>query len=422
MVITLFVTFFILLLLGVPIAISLALGSIVSLLFSDGNHSLLIVSQKVLEGMNSFPIMAIPLFLLAGNIMAEAKISDKLVDLAALLVGRFRGGLAHVSTGSSAFFGAISGSAPATTAAIGSIMIPNMEKRGYDKAYSAAVVASSGVLGLIIPPSITMVLYGVTAGVSIGALFLAGIVPGLILAFTLMVMNYFIARKHNIQREQRAAKERRLHIIMNSLWALFLPVIILGGIYSGIFTPTESAAVASLYGLMVGVFIYRSLSLKSLFSILKSTAESTGMIMFLIATAHIFGYIITSEQVPQKIAESMMSITDNKIIIMFLILAILLVVGTFLDNVAAIVLIVPTLIGVLQYAEIDLLYFGVFMVIALAVGQITPPVGLNLFVASDIANIRFETIVRHTIPYIMMYIIMLVIFIFLPGLLTLFSH
>lgn len=420
MVIYMFILFFILLFIGTPLAIALGLSGIGAILISGADISLLIIPQNIIGGLNSFTLLAIPLFLLAGNIMEKAKISDKLIDLAALIVGRLPGGLSHVTVGSSAFFGAISGSAPATTAAIGSIMIPSMEKRGYDRAFSASVTASAGVLGLIIPPSITMVLYGVTAGVSIGDLFIAGIVPGILLALGLMVLNYFLLKKDNANLVEEVPQQSKLKIILNSIWALLLPVIILGGIYTGIFTPTESAAVACIYGIIIGFFVYKSLTFKSLMKSFIETAKSTAMIMMLIATAHIFGYIIASERIPQKIAETMLSFTDNTIIIMFLLLLLLLVVGAFLENVAAIVLVVPTIIGILEYAQIDLLYFGIFLVIALAVGQITPPVGLNLFVASNIANVKFESIVRKTVPYIVFYVIALIIFIFFPGILTMF--
>lgn len=420
MVSILFISFFILLLLGVPVAFSLGLGAAISMLLS-GEVSLMIVAQKAYSGLNNFNFMAIPLFLIAGNIMAEAKISDRLVALADLMVGRKRGGLAHVCTGSSAFFGAISGSAPATTAAIGSILIPSMEKHGYKKSYSAAVVAASGCLGLIIPPSLTMVVYGVTAGVSIGKLFVNGFVPGLIVCTALMLLNYGIAKKHQIPvRAYQYSRKESLAIIRDSLLALLMPAIILGGIYSGTFTATESAAVACFYGMIVGLFVYKTIHFKQLIAIFKKSIENIAMIFMLMATAGIFGYIITREQVPQKLAAALLGLTDNHFIIMLIILLGLLVLGTFMDNVGALVLVTPTLAEVARAAGIDLVYFGVFMIIALSVGQITPPVGLNLFVAANISRSKFEDVVREIFPYIAVYLVVLVVFIFFPKLLMLF--
>lgn len=421
MVAILFILFFVFLIIGLPIAFALALSSMISLFVGSGDiSSLLVVVQKIFGGIDSFPIMAIPLFILAGNLMTEAKISDKLLDFASLLVGRTRAGLTQTTTAASAFFGAISGSSPATTAAIGSIMIPNMEKKGYEKTLSASVVAASGLLGLIIPPSITMIMYGVTAGVSIGDLFLAGIVPGVILTLLVMVLNHFIMKKHGISPDNLISKEGKIKVIKNSVLALLMPIIILGGIYGGIFTPTESAAVACFYGLIVGFFIYRTLSFKSLFLILKKTAESTALIMLILATAKIFGYIIALEQVPQQLAEMVLDFTDNRYIIMLILLVGLLILGTFLDNVPAIVLAVPAISGIIQQAGIDPTYFGVFMVIALAVGQITPPVGNNLFVAANIAGVKFESLVKRVVPYICLYIAFLIVSIFVPGILTFF--
>jgi len=420
MVLTLFLVFFVLLIIGVPVAFALGIGSCVSLLV-EGSVPLMVVAQKMYSGLNNFSFMAIPLFLIAGNIMAEAKISDKLIALADLCVGRFIGGLADICTAASAFFGAISGSAPATTAAIGSLMIPSMEKHKYNKEYSSAVVAASGVLGLIIPPSLTMVVYGVTAGVSIGRLFANGFVPGIILCFILFYLNYYIAKKEGIPRNlTKYSKEDKKVIIKDSLIALMMPVIILGGIYSGVFTATESASIACLYGVVVGVFVYHTINLKVLFKIFRNSVENVAMIFTLMATASIFGFILAKEQVPQKLAMSLLALTDNTYIIMLILLVSLLVLGTFLDNVGALVLITPTIVQIANSAGIDLIYLGVFMIIALAVGQITPPVGLNLFVVVNISNSKFEKVVQRIIPYIGAYILALVLFVIFPKLLCIF--
>lgn len=420
MVSILFCAFFVLIFIGVPIAIALGLASVLALTLAS-HMPLLLLPQKIFNGVNSFPFMAIPLFLLAGNIMAEAKISERLVALAQVFVGRFPGGLAHVSTGACAFFGAISGSAPATTAAIGSIMIPSMTKRGYSPAFSAAVVAASGVLGLVIPPSLTMVVFGVLSGASIGSLFLCGIVPGILLSFVLICTNYVIARRRGLHAEAAVPSSQIGKIIRESMLALFMPFIILGGIYSGVFTATESAAVACLYGFIIGVFVYRSLDFRSLCKIFVNTAESAALIMFLMGTANLFGFIITAEQLPQQLAHFIVTVTDSKLLVMFMVLGILLLLGTFLDNVAALVLFVPTMMGVVQTMNIDPVFFGVFTIIALAVGQFTPPVGLNLFIASNIAGEKFERVVGATLPYLLVYFTMLVLFIVFPGLLTAFK-
>ena len=420
MVAILFIAFFVMLIIGVPIVAALGVASVIAVV-TGSSWPLLLLPQKLFNGINSFPFMAIPLFLLAGNIMAEAKISDKLVALANLMVGRYPGGLAQVSTGASAFFGAISGSAPATTAAIGSILIPSMKERGYRGDFSAAVVAASGALGLIIPPSLTMVVYGVLSGASLGALFLCGIVPGILISFALCSINYWNARKMGLKAEAPVARELRMQIVKDSTLALFMPVIIMGGIYAGVFTATESAAVACLYGLVIGFFVYRTLTLKSLFNILKSTAENAALIMFLMGTANFFGFIITAERLPQTLAEMIIAYTDNKVLVMFIVLAMLLVLGTFLDNVTALILFVPTMMGVVNALQIDIVFFGMFTVIALAVGQFTPPVGLNLFIASNISQVKFESVSVQIIPYLIAYVVMLVIFILCPWLLTVFA-
>ena len=420
MVAVLFVSFFIMLFISVPIAVALGIGSVLALVLCS-HMPLLLLPQKMFNGINTFTYMAIPLFMLAGAVMAEAKISDRLVNLAALFFGKYPGGLAHVSTGASAFFGAISGSAPATTAAIGSIMIPSMKKRGYDGAFSAAVVASSGALGLIIPPSLTMVVYGVSSGASIGAMFLCGIVPGILIAIVLVMVNYWIARRDGLAAEPPVPRDQVGFIVRDSILALMMPFLILGGIYAGVFTPTESAAVACLYGLIIGICVYRTINFKALLRIFVSTAESSALVMFLMGTANLFGFIITYEQLPQTIASMILQWTDNVTMVMFIVLVILLIMGTFLDNVAALVIFVPTMMGVVHTLNIDDIYFGVFTIIALAVGQFTPPVGLNLFIAANIAEVSFESVVKKIIPYLLAYVALLIVFIFVPGILTIFN-
>lgn len=410
----LFISFFVLLVLGMPIAFALGLASMAALYFGS-SIPLIIMPQKLFNGLNSFPFLAIPLFLLAGNIMAAAQISERLVKLSGLLLGRFPGGLAQMSTGASAFFGAISGSAPATTSAIGSILIPSMIKRGYPPPVAGAVVASSGALGLIIPPSLTMVVYGTIAGVSIGNLFIAGIIPGLAIALALGLVNYFVARKNKLESEQRLAGPEVIKIIGESVLALLMPLIILGGIYGGVFTPTESAAVACLYGLIIGLFVYRSISLKELGPIFTRTAVSSAVVMYLMGTANAFSFIITAEQIPQTIAAQILDVTSQPMLIMTLVLALLLVAGTFLDNVAALVLLVPTLGTLVAASGIDPVYFGVFTVIALAVGNFTPPVGLNLFIAAGLSGSSIEAISRSALPYIAAYIAILVLIILFPA-------
>ena len=266
-----------------------------------------------------------------------------------------------------------------------------------------------------------MVVYGVSSGASIGAMFLCGIVPGILIAMALVFTNYVIAKRSGLQAEPPVPKEKVGEIVRGSILALMMPFIILGGIYAGISTPTESAAVACLYGLLIDFFVYKNLTWKSLIKIFRDTAESSALIMFLMGTANLFGFIITYEQLPQSIAAGIMNFTSDVTVVMFIVLFVLLVMGTFLDNVAALVIFVPTMMGVVNALHIDNVYFGVFTIIALAVGQFTPPVGLNLFIAANIANVSFESVVKEVLPYIGTYVLLLIVFIFVPDLLTIFA-
>lgn len=404
---------------GLPIAIALGAASTLAIFF--GSHiPLLVVAQKMFQGLNNFSFLAIPLFLLAGALMDEAKLSERLVSMASRLVGKRPGGLANVATTSSAFFGAISGSAPATTAAVGTVLIPSMKRLGYTAAGSSAVVAASGALGLIIPPSITLVIYGVISGVSIGGLFINGIIPGILLTLAIGVLNWWRGRNSvdnvSLDEYSKSTSER-----IKNLAALLMPVIIIVGIYSGVFTPTESAAVACIYGLFIGAFLYRSLGISEIKRALLGTAATTAVIMFLMVCANIFAFVITTERVPQLFSTWVMSITTEPTIVMLMMLVLLIVVGTFLDNVSALVLLVPTLMATISAVGIDPMYFGVFTIIALAVGQFTPPVGLNLYIAANIANVSVERVSYAVLPFVAVYIVALLLFIAFPGLLTIFS-
>ncbi|QEY60187.1 TRAP transporter large permease [Pseudomonas sp. C27(2019)] len=407
------------LIIGLPIAIALGAASTLAIFFGS-NIPLLVVAQKMFQGLNNFAYLAIPLFLLAGALMYEAKLSERLVAMASRLVGRRPGGLANVATTSSAFFGAISGSSPATTAAVGSVLIPSMKKLGYSAAGSGAVVAASGALGLIIPPSITMVVYGVISGVSIGGLFINGIIPGILLTLAICLLNWWRGRKSvddvSLEDSSVLPGER-----LKNMAALLMPIIIIVGIYSGAFTPTESAAVACVYGLLIGVFLYKSLGMVEIKRAFLSTAATTAVIMFLMVCANVFAFVITTERVPQLFSAWVMSITTDPTMIMLMMLALLIVVGTFLDNVSALVLLVPTLMATTSAVGIDPMYFGVFTIIALAVGQFTPPVGLNLYIAADIADETVEKVSFAVLPFVAVYIVALLIFVAFPSILTIFS-
>ncbi|HKL11479.1 MAG TPA: TRAP transporter large permease [Clostridia bacterium] len=412
--VTLFIAFIVLIVLSVPISIALGLSSMIAVLLHT-DLSLMVLVQKIFGGVNSFTLMAIPFFILAGNMMAAGGVSTRLVNFAGTLIGRLTGGLALVSTVACTFFGAISGSAPATTAAIGAVMVEPMEKKGYSKEFAAATVAASGTIGLLIPPSITMVLYGVIAGASIGKLFLAGIIPGLLMCITLMGVEYFISRKRGYGGDAPASFKEIFSSFKSSILALLMPLIILGGIYGGIFTPTEAAVVAVVYGVIIGLFAYKELDFKKILEILQNSGKSTAVILYLVATAHIFSYILASEQIPQQLAQLMLSVSSNPLMIQFMIMVALLFAGTFLDNAVAIVLLTPIFYPITVQVGIDPIFFGVLMVFALAIGQVTPPVGLCLFVACNISKVSIEKLSKAVIPFLVALIVLLVVLNLIPD-------
>ena len=396
----LFIAFFILLLLNVPIAVCLGAAAVIAM-GVDGGTSLVAIPQAMFTSVNSFSLMAIPFFILAGNVMATGGISKRLVNFANLLVGGIKGGLSMAAILASMIFAAISGSCPATTAAIGSIMLPEMEKNGYKTDFSAATVAAAGTVGQVIPPSVPMVTFCVLGGCSVGTLFMAGILPGILMGVVMMVISYIYAVKHKIipAREKKSLKEI-LHVLIDSIWAILMPVIILGGIYSGVFTPTESAAVAVIYGLLVGTFIYRDLKLKDIVKILNDSAAGTAVIMLIMATAGGFSWILTSERIPQLIATTLLGLTSNKYVLLFLFNIVLLIAGCFLNPSAAVILLTPIMLPVLTAVGVSPYLVGIVMIVNLAVGQITPPVGSCLYVACNIAHIKLEPLVKAILPYL----------------------
>lgn len=414
---TLFISFLLLALINVPIAISLMAATAIPLLaFTD--LPVTVVVQRYFYSMNSFSLMSIPFFVLAGGFLSEGGVSRRLVALAKSIVGWMPGGLAVVCFLASAFFGAISGSATATVVAIGAIMVPALLDAGYDLKFSLATVASAGYLGIIIPPSIPMVTYGLATGVSVGDLFMCGFIPGLILVVFMSVYAVYYGKRH-VPERQKFNFGVFLRALRDSIWALGMPIIILGGIYSGIFTPTESAAVACVYGIIVGLFVYRELTWKMIYNIFRKSVVSSATIMFIVAAAGAFGWLMTWANLPTLIGNWIVSISPNKFVFLLLVNILLLFVGVFMDTNAAILILAPIFLPVLSIYGINELAFGIVMIINLAIGLLTPPLGLNLYVAAGLKNVKPDVVInKHLIMYIILSIAALMLFTYVPDIVT----
>lgn len=399
----LFGTFCVLLLIGTPIAASLGLAAVAAIVMGEMRMDLVVIAQSMFAGMTSYQLMAIPLFILCGNLMGDGGLSKKLVDFINLFFRRFKGGLAYVTIAASAFFAAISGSSPATTAAIGGIMAPEMQKSGYEEDFSLATAAAAGTLGQIIPPSVGMVSYAVLAEVSVGTLFLTGFGPGLLMAVMMMIYAHMYVKKHDIiVTTSHTTLKEVVTTFLSSVWALVMPVIILGGIYSGLFTPTESGAIACVYGLVCGKWIYKSLKWKDIPKILVNTAVGSGTIMLILGSVQAFSVVLTRGHVPQIVADAMLSVTTNKYILLLLFNILLLFAGMFLNAVSAIALFTPILLPVLESVGVDPYLVGIVMIVNLGVGMITPPVGNCLYVACGMSKrLSFEQISKACVPYIL---------------------
>lgn len=413
----LMISFVVMLATGTSIGVALSLSAAV-VFYAILDLPLIVVVQRMFTSVDSFSFMAVPFFMLAGSFMSAGGVTKRIVDFSMSLVGSLAGGLALVVAVAGMFFAALSGSSAATTAAIGASMIDEMERRGYPKSFAAAVVASAGTVGIVIPPSITMVVYGAIANTSIADLFMGGFAPGVLMGASMCLVSWWISKKQGYLGEGRFSIKRVFTSFFECFWALMMPVIILGGIYSGIFTPTEAAAVAAVYGALVGYFVYRELTLKDIPKVLLSAAVSTTMIMFVVGGANIFGWILTNAKVPHQLAEMFTNLTQNPIVFLMLVNVLLLVIGTLVNASAAVVILTPILLPVALQMGIDPLFFGVLMVVNLAIGCITPPVGLDLFVVSSITGISIDAVTKKILPYLGILLVDLIILTYCPGIIT----
>jgi C4-dicarboxylate transporter DctM subunit len=399
---------------NVPIAICTGLAAIAGI-FITGTVPLIVSVQRMYVGMDSFTLIAVPLFILTGRFMALGGITTDLINLSKVMVGFLRGGLAYINIVSSMFFAGITGSATSDTASVGGILIPAMIDKGYDKDFSVAVTATSSTIGVLIPPSIPMVVYGVASGASIAKLFLGGMLPGILVGIALMIVTFFIARKRDYPVDSKIPVKEAVHIVFKSIPALMTIIIILGGIITGFFTPTEAAGIAALYSFCLGVFYYKELKLSHIGDIFLDVAITTGMVALMIATASALGWLFASEGVPAMLANLILSITANKIIIMLMINLLLLFVGTWLDLSPAVIIFTPILLPVVTALGIDPVHFGIIMIMNLAIGLFTPPVGVCLFVSCGIAGISITDSIRAFIPYFLAMIVILLLITYFPA-------
>lgn len=428
----LFGGFVLLLLLGAPITVALGGAGMAAYIVLDKDPIALV--QIAFNSVGSFPLMALPAFVLAGALMEAAGISRRLVDIAESLAGPITGGLGVATVLACLFFGAISGSGPATTAAVGMLMIPAMTRRNYDRAYASAITAASGGLGIIIPPSIPMVIFGIAAlgmqpppeaverfgtfsSLSIPKLFIAGVVPGIVMASGLLVMNYFISRKAGYRGlTERWDGAEIGQALRRGVWAILAPVIILGGIYTGLFTPTESAIVAIFYTLFVGLLVHRELRLAALQQSLRTTTWITGRVLLILFTATAFGRLLVEQRIPANIAESLLALTSNIYIVWALVIVFLLFVGMFMETLAAILILVPVLLPVMYMMGADPTHVGIVVICVLSIGFMTPPLGENLFVASGIGGESVERIVMRVLPFVAVSVMAIFLIAFVPAL------
>jgi C4-dicarboxylate transporter, DctM subunit len=409
----LFLMLFVFMFMGMPVAVALGLSSILTIL-TFGHDSLASLSLKMFETSEHFTLMAIPFFILAGAFMTTGGVAKRMIRFAIATVGHLHGGLAIASVMACCLFAAVSGSSPATVVAVGSIVIAGMVRAGYPKAFAAGVICNAGTLGILIPPSIVMVVYGAATETSVGKLFMAGVVPGLLLGLLLMVVIYIVARVKNLPRQPRATLRETLIAGRDSIWGLMLIIIILGGIYGGVFTPTEAAAVAAVYAFVIAVFVYRDIGMRQVPEVLIDASKVTIMLMFIIANALLFAHVLTTERIPQMIAEQIVAWDMAAWQFLIVVNILLLIAGAFMEPTGIILIIAPILFPIAMKLGIDPVHLGIIIVVNLEIGMVTPPIGLNLFVTAGITNMSIGQVVRAAMPWLSVLLVFLVITTYVP--------
>lgn len=409
----LFILLFVFMFMGMPVAVALGLSSLLTIM-TFGHDSLASLSLKLYETSEHFTLMAIPFFILAGAFMTTGGVARRMIRFAIATVGHLHGGLAIASVMACVLFAAVSGSSPATVVAVGSIVIAGMVRAGYTQSFAAGVICNAGTLGILIPPSIVMVVYGAVTETSVGALFMAGVVPGLLLGLVLMVAIYIVARVRNMPRQPRASLGEVLTAGRDSIWGLLLIVIILGGIYGGVFTPTEAAAVAAVYAFVIAVFVYRDIGMRQVPEVLVEAAKVTIMLMFIIANALLFAHVLTTERIPQAIAEQIIAWDMSAWQFLIVVNILLLVAGAFMEPTGIILILAPILFPIAMQMGIDPVHLGIIMVVNLEIGMVTPPVGLNLFVTAGITRMSIGQVIRAALPWLMILLAYLVFITYVP--------
>lgn len=418
--IVLFGTFLILLLLSVPIGYAIGISSLAGIYFFS-DIPLEIIAQKVITGIDSFPLLAIPFFMLAGNLMSSGGIAKRLVNFFDSLIGHVTGGLGIVTVVVCMFFAAISGSAVATVSAVGAFMIPEMVEHGYDKKFSAALTAAAGTIGVVIPPSIPFVIYGVVSGTSITDLFTAGFLPGIMMGLALILVCYFVSKKNGYRGKGSRSSLREIgKAFKDAIWAILSPVIILGGIYSGFFTPTEAAVVSVVYSFIIGTFVYKELNFKGAYKAFKDAVVVNGSTTFMVGFSTVFAAFLTIAQIPNMIAEGITGLTSNKFLILLIINLLLLVIGMFVDNIPATIILTPILLPICTSFGMSPVTFGIMLTMNLAIGFCSPPYGINLFVASSISKVSIEDLTKNIIKPLIGLLIVLLLITYIPYFTTLF--